>query len=75
MKSPLKSFQKCQTTVECEYRINGGGGVRIIAGGLEMVQYSNNQGVGTVGGSGCLEKLKIVVFLVKHVSFLYLCEQ
>ena len=24
---------------------------------------------------GCLEKLKVVVFLVKRVSFIYLCEQ
>ena len=25
--------------------------------------------------TSCLEKLKIVVFLAKHVSFIYLCEQ
>ena len=31
--------------------------------------------VGIIGGGGCLEKLKIVVFLGKHVSFIYLCEQ
>ena len=35
---------------------------------LEMIQYNNNRGgVGTI--RGCLEKLKKVVFLVKHVSF------
>ena len=33
-----------------EYRINGGG-VRII-GGLEMVQYNNDRGVGTIMGAG-----------------------
>ena len=32
-----------------------------------MVPYNNNRGVGTIGRGGCLEKLKIVVFLVKHV--------
>ena len=26
-------------------------------------------------GGGCFEKLKIVVFLAKHVSFIYLYEQ
>ena len=25
-----------------EYRINGGGGVRILEGGLEMVRYNND---------------------------------
>ena len=37
-------------------------------GGVEMARYNN------IGG-GCLEKLKIVVFLGKHVSLIYLCEQ
>ena len=35
-----------------------------------MAQYNNNWGVGIIGG-GCLEKLKIVVFLGKHVSLIY----
>ena len=39
-----------------------------------MVRYSNNRGVGIIGG-GFLEKYKIVVFLGKHVSFIYSCEQ
>ena len=37
-----------------------------------MVPYSNNREVGAMGG---LEKLKIVIFLAKHVSFIFLCEQ
>ena len=42
--------------------MNGrGGGVENNRGGLEMARYNNNRG-------GCLEKWKIVVFLVKHVS-------
>ena len=40
-------------------------------GGLETVRYNNSQGVGTFGG-GCLEKLKLVVFLTKHISTIYL---
>ena len=40
-----------------------------------MVRYNNNQGVGIIGGGGCLDKQKIVVFLGKHVSFIYSCEQ
>ena len=41
-----------------------------------MVRYNNNRGgVGIIGGRGCLEKQKIVVFLGKHVSLIYLCEQ
>ena len=46
-----------------------------------MVQYNNNHhpgGWNNQGGcnqGGCLEILKIVVFLVKHVSCIYLCEQ
>ena len=47
--------------------------MRIIRG-LEMVGYKNDRGVGTIAG-GCLEKLKLAVFLVKHVSFVYLYEQ
>ena len=50
-------------------------GMRIIGGGLEMARYNNNWGVGTIGGGGCSEKLKTVIFLAKHVSFIYLCEQ
>ena len=50
------------------------GGLKSGGGGLEMVRYNNNRGIGTmVGGGGCLEKLKIVVFLAKHVSlYIYL---
>ena len=45
-------------------------------GGLEMVRYENNREGWNNWGEGCLEKLKIVVFLAKHViSFIYLCEQ
>ena len=40
-----------------------------------MVQYNNNGGLEQSGGGGCLEKLKIFVFLVKHASFIYLCDQ
>ena len=40
-----------------------------------MVLYNNNRGGWNNRGGGCLEKSKIVVFLGKHVSFLYLCEQ
>ena len=40
-----------------------------------MARYNNNLGAGTIDGGGCLEKLKIVVFLAKHASFIYLCEQ
>ena len=36
-----------------------------------MVRYNNNQGVGIIGGGGCLEKQKIVVFLGKQVSLIY----
>ena len=57
-----------------EYRINGGARKIEGGGGLEMVRYNNNRGVGIIGG-GCLEKQKIVVFLGKHVSLIYLCEQ
>ena len=57
-------------------------GVRIIEG-LEMVRYTEISGfdiamiggVRIIRGGGCLEKLKIVVFLGKHVSCIYLCEQ
>ena len=48
---------------------------KIGGGGLEMVRYNNNrEGVGIIAG-GSLEKLKIVVFLAKHISCVYLCEQ
>ena len=48
--------------------------MRVIRGeGLETVRYNNNRGVGIIGG-GCLEKPKIVVFLGKYVSFIFLCE-
>ena len=42
-----------------------------------MVRYNNNRrGIEEqLGGGGCLQKLKIVVFLGKHVSFTYFCEQ
>ena len=44
-----------------------------------MVRYNNNgRGIEEqlgVGGWGCLQKLKIVVSLGKHVSFTYFCEQ
>ena len=43
-----------------EYRINGGG-VRVI-GGLEMAQYSNNRGVGIIGG-GVLGEIESIRFL------------
>ena len=69
----LPSFDKTRSkTLTLEYRINRGennwgGGSKwfdiTIIGGL------SNQGV------GCLDKLKIVAFLAKHVSlFIYLCE-
>ena len=35
-----------------------------------MVRYNNNWGFGTIGGGEVLEKLTIVVFLAKHVSFI-----
>ena len=41
-------------------------------GGLEMAQYNNNKRAGII--RGCLEKLKIVVFLGKYVSLIYLRE-
>ena len=47
--------------------------MRIIEG-LEMARYNNDWGVGIIGGA-CLEKQKVVAFLGKHVSFIYLCEQ
>ena len=37
-----------------------------------MVRYNNNGGFVQSGGGGCLEKLKLVVFLAKHVSFIYM---
>ena len=39
-----------------------------------MARYNNNWGLELSGG-GCLEESKIVVFLAKHISFIYLCEQ
>ena len=42
-------------------------------GGLEMIRYNNNRVVRAIGG-GCLENLKIIIFLAKHVSFTYLYE-
>ena len=40
----------------------------------------NNRGwkwfdITIIGGGGCFEKLKVVVFLVKHISSMYLCGQ
>ena len=64
------------TTVFVFMGINSNG-VRII-GWLEMAPCDNNRGIRTIGGRE-LEKLKIVVLLVKHVSFftfiLKLCSQ
>ena len=40
-----------------------------------MAQYNNNWGGGFGIIRGYLEKLKIVVFLGKHISLIYLCEQ
>ena len=42
-------------------------GLRIIGGSWKWFNIT------MIGGGGCLEKLKIVVFLGKHVSFIYLC--
>ena len=53
---------------------NKRGGVRIIGGGWKWFDITIIGGVGMIGG-GCFEKLKIVVFLGKHVSLIYLCEQ
>ena len=55
-----------------EYRMNER--VRIPGvWGLEMPQYNNNRGVGTI--RGYLKKLIVVVFFVKNVSFTYLRKQ
>ena len=42
-----------------------------------MMRYNSNRGAGIIGGlgqlgGGCLKKLEILVFLSKHVSFIYL---
>ena len=42
--------------------------------GLETVKYNSNRGVGIIGEIE-IEKYKIVVFLGKLVSYIYLCEQ
>ena len=48
--------------------------MRIIRGvGNGTVRYKNDREGWNHGG--CFEKLKIVVFLAKHVSFMYLCGQ
>ena len=39
-----------------------------IIGGLGMARYNNDWGVGII--RGCLEKLKIFVFLGKHLSLI-----
>ena len=39
-----------------------------------LVQYNNNRGVGIIGEGGLLKKWKIVVFLGKDVSYIYLFE-
>ena len=44
--------------------------MRIIGGGVEIVRYNNNRRVGTIGG-GCLEILKIVVFLAVYLLCIY----
>ena len=41
-------------------------------GVLEMVRYKKSRGVATIGKGERLETLKIVAFVVKQVSFLYL---
>ena len=56
-----------------EYRINGG--VMREIGGWKLFDILIIGGLEQSGGGGCLEKLKIAVFLAKHVSFIYLCEQ
>ena len=38
-----------------------------------MGQYNNDFKLEQ--SEGCLEKLKVVVFLAKHISLMYLCEQ
>ena len=40
-----------------------------------MVRYNNNREGWNNQVGDRLEKLKIVVFLAKNVSFMYLCEQ
>ena len=45
-----------------------------IIGGLEMVRYNNNRGVGIIGG-GVLGETENSPFLGKHGSVIYLCEQ
>ena len=45
-----------------------------IIGGMEMVRYNNNRGVGITGG-GVLGEIENSRFLSEHVSFIYLCEQ
>ena len=53
-----------------EYRINGGG-VRMIRGKeWKWFALAIIGGLKQSGGGGCLEKLKIVVFLAKHVFFI-----
>ena len=71
MKS-LEIFSRNDGTLE--YRINGGGGENNRGGGLKMVRYDNNRGAGIIAG-GVLGETEIVVFLGKHVSLIYLCEQ
>ena len=40
-----------------------GGGVRIIGGGVEMVRYNNNRGVGIIGGRELLGEIENSRFL------------
>ena len=37
-----------------------------------MVRYNNNRGIGIIGGGGFLEKQKIVIFLGRHVSHIFM---
>ena len=40
-----------------------------------MVRLINYRGVGIIGGGRVLGEKKIALFLCKHVSVIYLCEQ
>ena len=52
-----------------------GEGVRISGGmGWKWLNITMIGGSEQLGG-GCFEKFKIVVFLAKQVSFIYLCEE
>ena len=40
-----------------------------------MVQHNNDLRLEQSGGGGHLEKSKTIVSSIKHVSYIYLCEQ